>query len=68
MRDFRSERKALGITAAGFARLSGTHEETVTGWGTQRGGKLQQVPAWAWVLIDLCAAFPGVLAWVRERS
>lgn len=68
MRDFRAERKALGISAAGFARIAGVHEETVTGWGTVRGGKMQHVPAWAWLLLDTWGRFPVALAWVLERS
>lgn len=69
MRDFHQARKALGVTVAAFSRLTGVHEETVRGWGKARSGRgVQDVPGWAWLLLDTLETFPAVLAWMRERS
>ena len=64
--DFRSALKALGLTGRGFAVLAGIHEETVTGWGRARSGRgIEEVPRWAWLLLDAWAAHPEALAAAR---
>lgn len=64
--DFRTSLKALGLTGRGFALLTGVHEETVTGWGRTRSGRgVQEVPLWAWLLLDAWAAHPGALKAAR---
>jgi len=64
--EFRSALKALGLTGRGFAVLAGIHEETVTGWGRARSGRgIQEVPRWAWLLLDAWAAHPRALAAAR---
>ncbi len=60
--DFRAALKSLGLTGRGFALLTGIHEETVTGWGKARSGRgVQEVPRWAWLLLDAWAAYPKAL-------
>lgn len=60
--DFRTALKALGLTGRRFAALAGIHEETVTGWGRARSGRgVQEVPLWAWLLLDAWAAHPETL-------
>jgi hypothetical protein len=60
--DFRAALKSLGLTCRGFALLTGIHEETVTGWGKARSGRgVQEVPRWAWLLLDGWAAHPDAL-------
>ena len=60
--DFRASLKALGLTGRGFAALTGIHEETVTGWGRARSGRgIQEVPLWAWLLLNAWAAHPEAL-------
>lgn len=63
MIEFRSKLQSLGLSARAFARLTGVHEETVTGWGKPRSGRgVQHVPRWAWLLLDAWEASPEALA------
>jgi hypothetical protein len=62
MTQFRAELRSLGLTCRSFAKLTGKHEETVTGWGTVRHGNLQAVPLWAWRLVEAWKAAPHALA------
>lgn len=62
VKNFRSELRTLGLSCRGFAHLTGMHEETVTGWGTIRNGRPQEVPLWAWRLVAAWETAPQALA------
>lgn len=67
--DFRVSLKALGLTGRAFALLTGVHEETVTGWGRTRSGRgVQEVPLWAWLLLDAWVAHADALDAARASS
>lgn len=59
--NFRAELQTLGLSARGFARLVGIHEETVYGWGTTRNGRPQEAPLWAWRLVAAWRVAPQAL-------
>lgn len=51
--ELRSRLRALGLTAEGFARLTGVHPTTVRNWGKPRSQRdVQEVPAWVPLLLD----------------
>jgi hypothetical protein len=61
--DFRAALKGLGLSGRGFAALTGITPNTVSNWGRQPHGRdVQDVPLWAWRLIDAWRATPSVLA------
>jgi hypothetical protein len=65
--DFRTTLKALGLSSRGFATLTGVHEDTVSGWGRVRSGRgVQEVPRWAWLLLDAWRACPDALREAAE--
>jgi hypothetical protein len=67
--DFRAALKSLGLTGRGFALLTGVHEETVSGWGRTRSGRgVQEVPLWAWLLLDAWTAHPETLDAARASE
>ena len=70
-RAFRAALTGLGVTLAGFARLTGMSRATVYGWGIERrtpnGRSLQIVPVWAWLLIEAWRASPRTLVRQIER-
>jgi hypothetical protein len=61
---FRDRLARHGLTVRSFARLTGMHETTVSGWGTARG----PVPRWALRLLDAWDAAPGVLVAARGET
>lgn len=65
---FRTRLRALGLTSQAFADMTGLSVSTVKGWGTERGGRLQQFPGWVPVLLDCLDALREAGArqeWVR---
>lgn len=49
---FRHRLRSLGLTIRGFSAMTGVAYPTPSGWGTERGGRIQEFPGWVPVLLD----------------
>lgn len=48
---FRARLAALGLSVRQFAARTGVHYATAKGWGTERGGRTQEIPTWVTLLL-----------------
>ena len=49
---FRARLAALGLSVRQFAVRTGVNYATAKGWGTERGGRTQDIPTWVALLLD----------------